>query len=95
MRDVKTFFDMTAAVLKGRYPMPWKTFFVALLCAVYVVSPVDLLPDVLPILGITDDVTFILLTLAMLKKELAKYRSSLTPPKENVIDAGDIKDHKK
>lgn len=95
MRDVKTFFSMTAAVLKGRYPMPWKTFFVALLCALYVLSPVDLLPDVMPLLGITDDATFILLTLALVKKELAKYRASLKPPKDGVIDLGDIKDHKK
>ena len=95
MRDVKTFFSMCWAVLRRRYPFPWKTFIVALLCAVYVISPVDLLPDVMPLLGITDDATFLLLVLAMIRQEIQKYRASLTPPAENVIDAGDIKDHKK
>lgn len=88
---------MCRAILQRRYPMPWKTFFVALFCAFYLLSPVDLLPDVMPLLGITDDATFVLLVLAMIKQELAKYKqtASLKPPKDNVIDAGDIKDHKK
>ncbi len=95
MRDIKDFFSMAWAVLRRHYPFPWKTFIVALLCAVYVLSPVDLLPDVMPLLGITDDATFLLLVLAMIRQEIQKYRASLTPPPENVIDAGDIKDHKK
>ena len=94
-RDIRTFFSMVGAVLKGRYPVPWKTVLVALLCTVYVLSPVDILPDVMPLLGITDDVTFMALVLAMLKQDLNKYRTSQTPPEEKVIDLGDIKEHKK
>ncbi len=95
MRDIKDFFSLCWAVLRRRYPFPWKTFLVALLCVVYIVSPVDLLPDVMPLLGITDDATFLLLVLAMIRQDIQKYRASLTPPQENIIDAGDIKDHKK
>lgn len=94
-RDIRTFFSMTGAVLKGRYPVPWKTLLVALLCVVYVFWPVDILPDVLPLLGITDDITFMALVLALIKKDLNKYRASVAPPKDNVIDIGDIKEHKK
>ncbi len=88
---------MLAAVLKRRYPMPWKTFFAALFCMFYLLSPVDLLPDIMPLLGITDDATFVFLILALIRQDLGKYRqaTSLKPPKDNVIDAGDIKDHKK
>ena len=76
--------------------MPWKTFFVALFCLFYLFSPVDLLPDIMPLLGITDDATFVFLVLAMIKQDIAKYKNTrLSPPKDNVIDAGDIKDHKK
>lgn len=95
MKDILTFFQMTKAILRRRYPMPWKTFIVAVLCFFYVLSPVDILPDVMPLLGITDDATFILLVVAMLQKDLAKYRASLQAPTEKVIDLGDIKDHKK
>ncbi len=94
MKDIFTFFSMLKAILGRKYPMPWKTFIVALLCFIYVLSPVDLLPDVMPLLGITDDATFILLVIAMLQKDLAKYRTSLqTPSRDKVIDLGDIKDH--
>ncbi|MBR3604268.1 MAG: DUF1232 domain-containing protein [Elusimicrobiaceae bacterium] len=97
MNDFKTFFSMMRAVLQRRYPMPWKTFFVALFCVFYLFSPVDLLPDIMPLLGITDDATFVLLVLALIKQDLNKFKqtTSLKPPKEDVIDAGDIKDHKK
>ena len=95
MKDIVTFFAMLKAILRRQYPMPWKTFFLALLCFVYVLSPIDFLPDVMPLLGITDDATFILLVVAMLQKDLDKYRQSLQGPKDKVIDLGDIKDHKK
>ncbi len=97
MSDIKTFFSMMRAVLQRRYPMPWKTFFVALFCVFYLFSPVDLLPDIMPLLGITDDATFVLLVLALIKQDLNKFKqtTSLKPPKEDVIDAGDIKDQKK
>lgn len=88
---------MLRAVLQRKYPMPWKTFFIALFCVFYLFSPVDLLPDIMPLLGITDDATFVLLVLALIKQDLSKFKqaSALKPPQENVIDAGDIKDHKK
>lgn len=86
---------MSLAVAKGRFPMPWKTFFTALLCAAYLISPADFLPDVLPLLGIADDATFVLLVLAMIKKDIARFRSSQTQGKDKVIDLGDVKDYKK
>ena len=95
MKDILTFFAMLKAIVRGRYPVPWKTLFLACLCCIYVLSPFDILPDVMPLLGITDDATFILLVVAVLQKDLAKYRASLQPPQEKVIDVGDINEHKK
>lgn len=95
MKRIWYFFPMCWAIIRGRYPMPWKTFFTALLCAVYVLSPVDLLPDMLPVLGVTDDLTFVLLVLAMLGKDIDQYRASLQTPAKPIIDLGDIKDHRK
>ena len=86
---------MLLAIVKGRFPMPWKTFFTALLCAAYVISPADFLPDVLPLLGIADDATFVLLVLAMIKKDIARFRACQAQTKDKVIDLGDIKNYKK
>ena len=84
--DVKTFFPMVWAILRRRYKMPWGTLCWALLCAVYVLSPVDALPDVLPILGITDDGAFIVLVLTMLHKDLAAFRQ-YRKEQENILEA--------
>lgn len=74
-QDISTFFPMLWAVLRGQYKMPWGTLFWALLCLVYVISPIDLLPDVMPLLGITDDGAFILLVLSLLHKDLEAFRA--------------------
>ena len=88
---------MLKDILAGRYPMPWRTFFITLLCLVYVLSPIDFLPEMLPVLGVTDDITFIVLVVLLIRQEIAKYRATLSarPAQEDVIDIGDIKDHKK
>lgn len=85
-KDVQTFFPMVWAIVRGKYKMPWGTFFWAIICLVYLISPIDLLPDVLPLLGITDDGAFILLVLTMLHKDLAAFRQA-KQNQENIIEA--------
>ena len=85
-KDVQTFFPMLWAIVRGKYKMPWGTFFWAIICLVYLISPIDLLPDVLPLLGITDDGAFILLVLTMLHKDLAAFRQA-KQNQENIIEA--------
>lgn len=84
-KDFQTFFPMVWAILRRKYKMPWSTFFWAVICLIYLLSPIDLLPDVLPLLGITDDGAFALLILAMLHKDLAAFRQAQAE-KENVIE---------
>ncbi len=74
LSDVKTFFVMTKAIVKGKYKMPWKTFFWVALCTVYFLSPIDLLPDILPILGFADDGAFILFVLLLIHQDLNNFR---------------------
>ena len=66
--------------------MPWSTLFWTLLCFVYVLSPVDILPDVLPLLGIADDGAFILLVLSLLHNDVQRFRLQRQKD-ENVIEA--------
>ncbi len=67
---------MAWAILRGRWKMPWNTLFWAVLCVIYLLSPIDMLPDVLPLLGITDDGAFILLVLTLVHKDLAAFRAA-------------------
>lgn len=95
LNDVKTFFSMTKAIVKGQYKMPWKTFFWVILCAVYFLSPVDVLPDILPVLGFADDGAFILFVLLLIHQDLNNFRQ-LKQPKDTIIDAEVVnEEHKK
>lgn len=89
MQGVREAFSLVGAALKGKYPFPWLAVLLTLVCAAYVISPVDFLPDVMPLLGITDDGAFILLVLAIWQKNLKQYRAFLAKPDKDstVIDA--------
>ena len=86
LSDVKTFFTMTRSIVQGKYKMPWKTFFWVLLCAVYFLSPVDLLPDILPVLGFADDGAFILFVLLLIHKDLEDFRR-VNQQRDSIIEA--------
>ena len=86
LKDFGSFFPMVWAILRGRWKMPWGTLVWALLCAVYFLSPIDALPDVLPLLGIADDGAFVLLVLTMLHKDLEAFRQARQPAK-TVLEA--------
>ena len=67
---------MVWAILRGKWKMPWNTLFWAVLCVVYLLSPVDFLPDVMLLIGITDDGAFILLVLTLVHKDVQAFRAA-------------------
>ena len=66
---------MLMAIIRGKYKMPWGTLLWILVCAIYLISPVDALPDMLPLLGIADDGAFVVWVLLRVHKDLADFRS--------------------
>jgi uncharacterized membrane protein YkvA (DUF1232 family) len=60
--------------LNGTYrKIPWKALAAVAAAVAYVLSPVDLVPDVLVPLGLTDDVLALALTWGLVKRELRDY----------------------
>ena len=58
----------------GRYRrVPWRSVVVCAAAIAYVLSPVDLIPDVLVPVGWTDDLLVLALAWGMVKKELREY----------------------
>ncbi|MEW2516706.1 YkvA family protein [Actinacidiphila alni] len=68
---------LVSAVLRHRYPglSRGKLLGFALLAAVYVVSPLDAIPDVIPVLGWTDDSAVLLWFVAGLVRESGRFVS--------------------
>jgi uncharacterized membrane protein YkvA (DUF1232 family) len=66
-RRLKT--ELFALYLAARHPQtPWYAKLVVAGVVAYAVTPVDFLPDVLPVLGFVDDLIFIPLALAVAVK---------------------------
>jgi uncharacterized membrane protein YkvA (DUF1232 family) len=53
--------------------MPWKAVAAVVAATVYVLSPVDLIPDFLIPVGWTDDLLVVVMTWGLLKRELRAY----------------------
>ena len=95
MQDIVTFIPMVRAILKGQYKMPWGTLFWMILCAVYFLSPIDFIPDLLPLLGIADDGAFIVFVLLLLHQDLSRFRALQHQTQgPTIIEAEVVKDEK-
>lgn len=72
---LKWFLPMTRDVLSGRYrPVPWRAFGWMLAALAYLISPLDLIPDFIMLLGLVDDVFIVGWLLTRVDMALSDYR---------------------
>lgn len=69
------FFSMLADSFNRKYPVPKKTVLVMTFSLLYLISPVDLLPDIVPLLGFADDIALIAFASSLIKSDLKNYRA--------------------
>ncbi|WP_420148082.1 YkvA family protein [Spirosoma sp.] len=63
------------AYASGQYrAIPWKTLLRIIAVLVYFVSPIDILPDFLPIVGLTDDIALMLWLFSGVKDDIDTFR---------------------
>jgi len=74
MSDFKVLIAMMRDVWKGRYKMSKWNMSIIVGTIVYVLSPLDALPDFVPIAGWLDDVTIVGYALTKLSVEIRKYK---------------------
>ena len=51
----------------------WSSKAIAIGALLYVISPIDAIPDILPVIGLVDDVSVVALAVASLRSDLKKY----------------------
>ena len=73
--DVTALVEMTRDTISGKYTAaPWASISAAVVALVYVLSPLDIIPDIIPFIGLTDDAAVIALCLRLIRGDLDKYR---------------------
>jgi uncharacterized membrane protein YkvA (DUF1232 family) len=65
---------LTRAYATGRYrDIPWKSLLVVLAAFLYFINPLDLVPDAIPVLGLSDDFSVLLWVYNSVKTEVDKF----------------------
>ncbi|MDO6706963.1 YkvA family protein [Photobacterium sp. 1_MG-2023] len=68
---VKSMYSLVKAYWKGEYrEIPWFTIAAIVTALLYVFNPLDVLPDVIPFLGLTDDALILAVCLKLVQQDL-------------------------
>jgi uncharacterized membrane protein YkvA (DUF1232 family) len=75
---------LVKAYALGQYrEIPWKTLLIVIAAILYFINPIDLIPDLIPVAGLTDDVGILIWVYNSLSAEIDKFlvweQSQLTP----------------
>lgn len=63
------------AYASGEYrQLPWKTLIRIIAVLIYFVSPIDILPDFLPIVGLSDDIALMFWLFSGIKDDIEQFR---------------------
>lgn len=75
LNDFRDTFSMVSDSMAGNYGLSFATLAALVGALAYIISPIDLIPDIVPILGFTDDAAFFTLVFKCHQKEIEAYRA--------------------
>ncbi len=73
--DVQTLIELLKDFIAKKYTdVPWMTVAAIIFALLYILSPIDIIPDVIPVIGLSDDLFVLSICLGLIKADLAAYR---------------------
>lgn len=76
LTDIKLTINMLIDFFEGKYKrIPLDTFIAIFIMVLYTLSPVDFIPDLIPIFGLLDDLVVIRIILLYAQNDLKAYAS--------------------
>ena len=75
--DLRLLYDYISEVVHGKYKdYSAASLSLALAAIIYVISPLDIMPHILPFAGYIDDIAIVTWAMTKMNKELEKYKKS-------------------
>ncbi|SEF67530.1 uncharacterized membrane protein YkvA (DUF1232 family) [Marinobacterium mangrovicola] len=75
IEDLKLLFAIVKDYVNGSYrEIPWYSIAAIVAALLYVLTPIDLIPDVIPVIGLVDDAFVVAACLSMIENDLHKYK---------------------
>ena len=72
--QVKLLYELIRAYVDGSYrEVPWASIAMAVAATVYFLSPIDLIPDAIPVIGLLDDALVVRFTLGAIQSDLRAF----------------------
>jgi uncharacterized membrane protein YkvA (DUF1232 family) len=73
--QIKLLFEMLRDYKKGNYKnTPWRSVAGITFALLYILNPLDLVPDVIPFIGVLDDLSVFTVTLNLIGKDFDNYK---------------------
>jgi len=75
VKDVSLLFSMIKDYWRGVYRgIPWWAIAAIVFALLYVLSPIDLIPDFIPVIGLVDDAAVLGLCIALIENDIQAYQ---------------------
>ena len=78
-------FFMLSDSYNRKYKVPKKTVFVGIFALLYLINPIDIFPDFIPLMGFVDDIAALAFAASLIKDDLDKYRAWKTSEDRDFI----------
>lgn len=72
---VALFISMLKDSYSRKYPLPKKTIIAGVFTLMYIINPIDIFPDLIPLIGFVDDLAAFAFAASLIKEDLDKYRA--------------------
>lgn len=73
--DITLFISLAKDYYQGNYrSIPYKSISAGIIGLLYILNPIDIIPDFIPVIGYIDDVLILTFCLKMVEKDLQKYQ---------------------
>jgi uncharacterized membrane protein YkvA (DUF1232 family) len=88
--DIVLFISLVKDYSQGNYrDIPYKTISAVVIGLLYILNPIDIIPDFIPVIGYIDDALVVAFCLKMVEKDLHKYQAWKQTQKKNSETATD------